>query len=160
KHHDGFALFDTGNTTHRSSVYLGPKRDFVSELFTAAKNEKPHLHRGTYYSLPECSELEPYTGRLPINDYLDDLQLPHMLDLALKYDTDIMWCDIGGPNRTLEFAARYYNDAWSKGRQQLEQDVVQFLILKLLNTLRLDPLRRKAGNRVREWTPLAMAIMQ
>lgn len=36
------------------------------------------------------SELEPYTGHLEINDYVDDLQLPHMLDLALKYDTEIM----------------------------------------------------------------------
>ncbi|KAG6888215.1 hypothetical protein C0995_009750 [Termitomyces sp. Mi166 len=141
KHHDGFALFDTGNTTHRSSIHLGPKRDFLSELFMTAKNEKPHLHRGTYYSLPEWfnpdfgpygfsswpghlahnafnnSELEPYTGRLPIEDYLNDLQLPHMLDLALKYETEIMWCDIGGPNKTLDFAAQYYNDAWAKGYQ-------------------------------------------
>lgn len=36
------------------------------------------------------SILEPYTGRLEINDYLEDLQLPQMLDLALKYDTEIM----------------------------------------------------------------------
>jgi alpha-L-fucosidase len=36
------------------------------------------------------SILEPYTGRLKINDYLEDLQLPQMLDLALKYDTEIM----------------------------------------------------------------------
>ncbi|KAH0588435.1 hypothetical protein H2248_004283 [Termitomyces sp. 'cryptogamus'] len=141
KHHDGFALFDTGDTTHRSSVYLGPKRDFLSELFTTAKNEKPHLHRGTYYSLPEWfspdfgpygfsswpghlahnafnnSELEPYTGRLPITDYLDNLQLPHMMALAYQYETEIMWCDIGGPNKTLDFAAQYYNHAWGEGRQ-------------------------------------------
>jgi alpha-L-fucosidase len=34
--------------------------------------------------------LEPYTGRLNISDYLDDLQLPQMIDLAVKYDTEIM----------------------------------------------------------------------
>ncbi|KAG6809084.1 hypothetical protein H0H92_001679 [Tricholoma furcatifolium] len=141
KHHDGFALFDTGNTTHRSSVYLGPKRDLVSELLSTAKKEKPDLHRGTYYSLPEWfnpdyapygfsswpgglshnpfnnSQLEPYTGRLEIADYLNDLQLPQMLDLALTYETDILWCDIGGPNRTPEFAAQFYNNAWATGRQ-------------------------------------------
>ena len=44
----GFALFDTAQSTHRSSVYLGPKRDFLGELFAAAKAEQPHLHRGTY----------------------------------------------------------------------------------------------------------------
>jgi hypothetical protein len=36
------------------------------------------------------SEIEPYTGRLNISDYLQDLQLPQMLDLAELYDTEIM----------------------------------------------------------------------
>jgi alpha-L-fucosidase len=53
KHHDGYGLFDTKNTTHRSSVYLNPYRDFLKELMDTAKAEKPNLHRGTYYSLPE-----------------------------------------------------------------------------------------------------------
>ncbi|KAJ7731632.1 glycoside hydrolase family 29 protein [Mycena metata] len=141
KHHDGFSLFDTGNTTHRSSVYLGPKRDLVAELLDTAKKQAPQLRRGTYYSLPEwfnpdyaqygfgqwpggsaleafnSSAIQSYTGSFPLNDYIDDLQLPHMLDLATKYDTEIMWCDIGGPNRTLEFAAQFYNHAQSQGRQ-------------------------------------------
>lgn len=43
----------TGNTTHRNSVQLGPKRDLVAELLQTAKAEKPEIHRGTYYSLPE-----------------------------------------------------------------------------------------------------------
>ncbi|KAF8557824.1 glycoside hydrolase [Imleria badia] len=53
KHHDGYGLFDTKNTTHRSSVYLNPYRDFLKELMETAKTEKPNLHRGTYYSFPE-----------------------------------------------------------------------------------------------------------
>ncbi|KAL0063214.1 hypothetical protein AAF712_009912 [Marasmius tenuissimus] len=141
KHHDGYALFDAGNTTHRSSVYSGPQRDLVAELFATAAREKPDIHRGTYYSLPEWfspdyakygfgewpgglahnvfneSQIEPYTGRLDISDYIDDLQLPHMLQLAEQYETEIMWCDIGGPNKTIEFAAQYYNLAFQKGRQ-------------------------------------------
>lgn len=36
------------------------------------------------------SLLEPYTGHLDIDDYIDDLQVPQMLDIALKYDTEIM----------------------------------------------------------------------
>lgn len=36
------------------------------------------------------TEIEPYTGRLDIEDYIDDLQVPQMLDLATKYDTEIM----------------------------------------------------------------------
>jgi len=106
-----------------------------------AKKEKPNMHRGTYYSLPEwfnpdsarygfgswpgglahnafnSSQLEPYTGRLEISDYLTDLQLPHMLDLAVKYETEIMWCDIGGPNKTTEFAAKFYSNALANNRQ-------------------------------------------
>ncbi|KIK60972.1 glycoside hydrolase family 29 protein [Collybiopsis luxurians FD-317 M1] len=142
KHHDGFALFDTGNTTHRSSVNFGPKRNLLKELFDTAAAEKPHIHRGTYYSLPEwfnpdyakygfsqwpgglarnafntTPEFEPYTGHVNISDYLEDLQLPQMLTLATEYNTEIMWCDIGGPNKTLEFAAEFYNNALSKGYQ-------------------------------------------
>ncbi|KAJ7853737.1 glycoside hydrolase family 29 protein [Mycena leptocephala] len=152
KHHDGFALFDTGNTTHRNSVQLGPKRDLVAELLQTAKAEKPEIHRGTYYSLPEwfspdfakygfgswpgglahnafnvTPALEPYTGRLNISDYIDDLQLPQMIDLAVKYDTEIMWCDIGGPNMVLDFAATFYNHAMAQGRQVTINDRCGFL---------------------------------
>jgi hypothetical protein len=45
---------------------------------------------GLAHNAFNASELEPYTGRLKISDYLDDLQFPQMLDLALKYDTEIM----------------------------------------------------------------------
>ncbi|KAJ7637069.1 glycoside hydrolase family 29 protein [Roridomyces roridus] len=142
KHHDGFALFDTGNTTNRNSLLLGPKRDLVAELLQTAKKEKPDLHRGTYYSLPEWFNpdfqkygfgswpgglahnafnvsplIEPYTGHVDIGDYIQDLQLPQMVDLAVKYDTEIMWCDIGGPHNALEFSAAFYNHAMAQGRQ-------------------------------------------
>ncbi|KAG6332762.1 hypothetical protein ID866_6327 [Astraeus odoratus] len=148
KHHDGYGLFDTKNTTHRGSVYLPPYRDFLKELMEVAKAEKPHIHRGTYYSLPEWynpyyakygfdiwpgglahnpyfpSQLEPYTGMLNITDYLDDLLLPQMLSLAEDYGTEIMvqWCDIGGPNKTPEFAAAYYNHAMKHGYQVVMND--------------------------------------
>ncbi|KZP28385.1 glycoside hydrolase family 29 protein [Athelia psychrophila] len=146
KHHDGYALWDTGNTSNRNSVKLGPKRDFLAELFETAKKEKPDMHRGTYFSMPEwfspdyarygfddwpgglahnvfnSSEVEPYTGRLDIDDYLQDLQLPQMLDLAENYDTEIMWCDISSANLTLDFAARFYNHAAQDGRQVVMND--------------------------------------
>ncbi|KAG2123005.1 glycoside hydrolase family 29 protein [Suillus cothurnatus] len=146
KHHDGYGLFDTKNTTHRSSVYLNPHRDLVKELMDTAKSDYPDIHRGTYYSLPEwfnpdyskygfsswpgglahnafnASELEPYTGILNISDYVEDLQYPQMLSLALDYDTEIMWCDIGGPNKTLDFAAQFYNKAMQNGYQVTMND--------------------------------------
>jgi alpha-L-fucosidase len=33
--------------------------------------------------------------------------------------TEIMWCDIGGPNMTTEFAMQYFNDAAARGKQVL-----------------------------------------
>ena len=46
-HHDGFAIFDTENATHRSSVYLGPRRDFLAEMFESARKRYPNLTLGT-----------------------------------------------------------------------------------------------------------------
>ncbi|KAI1385197.1 glycoside hydrolase family 29 protein [Hypoxylon trugodes] len=53
KHHDGFALFDTGTTSNRSALHHGPHRDVLGELFSAASTYQPALKRGTYFSLPE-----------------------------------------------------------------------------------------------------------
>lgn len=46
KHHDGFALFES-KVTNRTSWSLGPKRDFIKELFEAAE-DYPELKRGLY----------------------------------------------------------------------------------------------------------------
>jgi alpha-L-fucosidase len=53
KHHDGFSMFDSKETSHRNSLHYGPKRDILKELFDAAKEYQPQLKRGTYFSLPE-----------------------------------------------------------------------------------------------------------
>lgn len=60
KHHDGFALFDTEETSHRSSVHLAPgHRDYIGELFDAVDASGYDLKKGTYYSMPEWFG-EPY----------------------------------------------------------------------------------------------------
>ncbi|KAF8329349.1 glycoside hydrolase superfamily [Cantharellus anzutake] len=128
-HHDGFCIFDSKNATRRSSVHLGPQRDFLGELFDAAKKEQPHLRRGTYFSMVEwynpnvgdggygwgtwpgwlarnaydTSKEELYTGVPLVEDWLRDEQLAKMKILAEDYETEVMWCDIGGPNMTREF---------------------------------------------------------
>ncbi|GKZ24310.1 hypothetical protein AbraIFM66951_011166 [Aspergillus brasiliensis] len=148
KHHDGFALFDTQNTTNRSSLHYGPHRDLVSELFAAASTHHPSLKRGTYFSLPEWfnpdfapygfAELpgntstswpgiiarnpytgqdEPYTGRIPVNDFITDVMVPQMTILANNYTTDIMWCDCGAANGTASFASEWFNTARAQNRQ-------------------------------------------
>lgn len=149
KHHDGFALFDTGATSNRSSLNYGPQRDIVQELFDAAETYHPTMKRGTYFSLPEwynpdygqygfsqydtegstswlgiiatnpfTNLTEPYTGRIEVDDFVTDLQVPQMETLAYKYGSDIMWCDCGTANQTAAFAAGWWN--WARadaGRQ-------------------------------------------
>ncbi|CAL1711586.1 unnamed protein product [Somion occarium] len=141
KHHDGFALFDTGNSSDRNSLLFGPKRDFLKELFASAKIRHPELHRGTYFSLPEWfnpayapygfgswpgggalnafngSCCDPYIGYIPVDDYIEELQKPQIQTILHGYDTDILWCDIGGPTAFPQLAASWYNYAASQNRQ-------------------------------------------
>ncbi|KAK8157485.1 putative alpha-L-fucosidase [Phyllosticta citrichinensis] len=148
KHHDGFAIFDTEKTTNRNSLKYGPKRDVLKEVFDAAKKYQPHLHRGTYFSLPEwynpdfgkygfashegadslgwpgiiarnpyTGKEEPYTGRLPIDDFVEDLLVPQQEILAYKYETEIMWCDCGAANGSAGFMSKWFNEANALGRQ-------------------------------------------
>ncbi|KAI0547752.1 glycoside hydrolase family 29 protein [Xylaria curta] len=151
KHHDGFAIFDTGETSNRSSLHYGPKRDLLRELFDAAATYQPHLRRGTYFSLPEwynpdfgpygfdqlpaesvpgtnswpgvparnpyTGAIEPYTGHVPVDDFIADVMLPQMNILANDYEIDIMWCDIGAANATAVFAAEWWDSARTADRQ-------------------------------------------
>ncbi|KAH7096824.1 glycoside hydrolase [Auriculariales sp. MPI-PUGE-AT-0066] len=141
KHHDGFALFNTHESSHRNSLRYGPKRDLLRELFDAAEKERPSLHRGTYFSMPEWfhpdyakygfgvwpghparhaydpDKFEPYTGYVHVKDYLRDVQLRQMEILSKEYNTEIMWCDIGGPTLGFEFAEQFFNQAQEEGRE-------------------------------------------
>lgn len=65
---------------------------------------------------PFTNETLPYTGYVPLEDYITDKILPEMHTLA-EMGTEIMWCDIGGPNRSTEFAAEWFNQAAEQNRQ-------------------------------------------
>ncbi|KAL1615240.1 hypothetical protein SLS54_009171 [Diplodia seriata] len=52
---------------------------------------------------------EPYTGHVPVADFIADVMVPQQEILAYTYDTDIMWCDTGAANGTLGFAAAWFN---------------------------------------------------
>ncbi|GJN69894.1 alpha-L-fucosidase [Purpureocillium lilacinum] len=142
KHHDGFAIFNFSESiSRRSSVHYGPKRDFIGDLFAAARKHQPHLRLGTYFSMPEWynpaykpygsgsfpggpptnpytgAELE-YTGYVEVDDFVRDIQLPQMKTLAYEYGVDIMWCDISGsPNNMTILAAPWLNWARDHRRQ-------------------------------------------
>ncbi|EED13906.1 alpha-L-fucosidase, putative [Talaromyces stipitatus ATCC 10500] len=66
---------------------------------------------------PYTGRDEPYTGRLPINDFITDLMVPQMEILAYNYSTDILWCDCGAANGTAPFAAAWWNHARAQNRQ-------------------------------------------
>jgi alpha-L-fucosidase len=74
KHHDGFALFDTGDSSNRSAIHYGPKRDLLGELFDAAETYYPDMKRGTYFSLPEWynPDWKPYG-----HDHLNKTEIPN-----------------------------------------------------------------------------------
>jgi alpha-L-fucosidase len=121
KHHDGYAIFDLpSNVTKRTSVALPPHRNLLQELFDAAAEYQPQLHRATYYSLPEwfhpdyrkygfaqwpggnatnpfTNETLPYTGYVPVKDYITDIIMPEMNALS-DMGTEIMWCKSSGPS--------------------------------------------------------------
>ncbi|KAL1715311.1 glycoside hydrolase [Schizophyllum commune] len=127
KHHDGFALFDTGASSNRNSLNYGPKRDLIAEIMLAANNTQQQLHRGLYYSLPEwfnpanaynaSAPPEPYTGYVEVDDFLQDIMKPQMEALFYQYETDILWCDVGGPTVLPEIAPEWFNRAKQAGRQ-------------------------------------------
>ncbi|KIJ22836.1 glycoside hydrolase family 29 protein [Sphaerobolus stellatus SS14] len=141
------ALFDAGSTTNRSTVSLGPKRDFIHEIITSATNNHPDLVTGTYFSLPEWfnpayapygfsewpgglphnaynwSQLEPYTGYIEVKDFIQDIQKPQMeILVGEKYDTNIMWCDIGGPTNITEVVPGWYNRKYQEGKNVVMDD--------------------------------------
>lgn len=158
KHHDGFALFDAGETSNRSSINYGPKRDVVQELFDAAATYQPTLKRGTYFSLPEwynpdfgpygfvqhdtigstswvgipatnpfTNLTEPYTGKLPIGDFVEDLMYPQMKALAYKYGSDISkWLKQGfhpsaSPKGNCYVSRRSHRANWSERHRSRAQ---------------------------------------
>ncbi len=141
KHHDGFSLFHT-TVSRRNSVDMGPHKDLVRLLFDADRRYTPGVHPGVYYSLPEwynpafqptkhltkhfpggppiqyvTGAKIPYTGYTPVKNYVTQYQVPQLDELIDQYHPDILWCDIGGPNRSLDVIAHFYNVAAARARR-------------------------------------------
>lgn len=100
---------------------------------------EPYKISGTYFSLPEwynpayvkyggntfgiyptnpyTNASIPYTGYVEVDDFVLDIQVPQMEQLAYVYDTELMWCDIGGANNMTIVASEWLNWARERGRQ-------------------------------------------
>ena len=72
---------------------------------------------GALQSIRTRGEEIPYTGYVPVDDFVMNVQLPEMETLAYEYDTEIMWCDIGDSNNSTIFASNWLNLARKQGRQ-------------------------------------------
>lgn len=73
-------------------------------------------HPGIIARNPFTNITEPYTGYIPVNDFIQDVMVPQMDILAYDYETEIMWCDAGASNGTAEFAGKWWNWAREQGR--------------------------------------------
>lgn len=111
KHHDGFALWPSGEALNWNAVDAGPHRDLAGDLSQAVKAKG--LHMGFYYSLYEW--FNPLYKK-NVDQYVSQHMLPQLKELVLKYQPDIIWPDgeWEHPSATWkseEFLAWLYNES-------------------------------------------------
>lgn len=130
KHHDGFLLWPSKNTSPRKPGNFATTRDLVGELTDSAR--KHNMRMGLYYSggLDWSFEEKPITTLTDVHGTI--VQSPdfveyshgHFLELIDRYAPSILWNDIGYPSGAdvPELFAYYYNkvtdgvvdDRWSQ----------------------------------------------
>ncbi|HEC2145713.1 TPA: alpha-L-fucosidase [Staphylococcus delphini] len=118
-HHDGFNLWPSRYNQDYSVATKGPKRDLVGELTNAVRQRK--LKMGHYYSgglnwrftFEPIVTFEDVKYVRPITYDFADYAYKQFAELIEKYQPDILWNDIGWPDKGLEdvkhLFAYYYN---------------------------------------------------
>lgn len=102
KHHDGFCLFDTPYTNWDAVDASPAGRDLLQNLVAEAR--AAGLKIGFYYSQNLDWMHEGGMDRIPelngalyspeqVRNYVNQLVIPHIQELAVKYDFDVMWFD-------------------------------------------------------------------
>lgn len=66
---------------------------------------------------PYTGKILNYTGYIPVKDYVNQYQVPQILELVHNYQPDIIWCDMAGPNNSPVFQAEFFNQAAKAGRE-------------------------------------------
>lgn len=89
KHHDGFCLWPSKYNPKWNSMEIGPHRDLLGELTEAVRAKG--LHMGYYYSLLEWEH--PLYSKETINQWVDKLMIPQMMELTVKYKPEIIFSD-------------------------------------------------------------------
>ncbi|MDR2621839.1 MAG: alpha-L-fucosidase [Dysgonamonadaceae bacterium] len=102
KHHDGFCLFDSQYTDWDAVDASAAKRDLLEDLVSEARaaglkigfyysQNLDWMHEGGMGTIPEL-DMEVYPHE-KIVEYVNNLVIPHIRELADKYDFDVMWFD-------------------------------------------------------------------
>ena len=133
-HHEGFNLWPSKYNKEYSVASTGPKRDLVGELTNAVKNQG--LKMGLYYSgwfnwtytNKPVESFDEQKYNYPQTYSYADYAYNQVIELIDNYNPDILWNDIGWPNKGLEdvkslFAYFYnknpdgvVNDRWYIGK--------------------------------------------
>lgn len=130
KHHDGFCLWPS-RVTNRNALKMGPKRDLIRPLIEAARKE--NLKVGFYYSLYEwynplyTGKPHPYSGLIPVDNYVDDFMIPQIKELIDWYFPDFIYFDGEWDHppdfwKSRDFVAYYYNQAKKRDQEVLVND--------------------------------------
>ena len=94
KHHDGFCLWPNAVASEVrgypwNSVETGPKRDLISDLFEACRQEG--VRPGLYYSFMEWHS--PLYDNEDKTRYVDEVMIPQIQELITTYNPDVFWPD-------------------------------------------------------------------
>jgi alpha-L-fucosidase len=102
KHHDGFCLFDSQYTDWDAIDASPAGKDLLSDLVYEAKaaglkigfyysQNLDWMHEGGMSQIPELND--GFYSDEKVREYVNYLVIPHINELASKYDFDIMWFD-------------------------------------------------------------------
>lgn len=128
KHHDGFCLWPSKYTDF-NTMNKGPKRNLIGELSEAVKNEG--LRFGVYYSgvLDWRFTRDPITTsediRIVIRPHTyeySDYAYNQFMELIDIYNPDILWNDIGWPEKGGEDIKYLFAHFYNKNPEGLVND--------------------------------------
>ena len=111
KHHEGFTLWPSAQSSNWNSVDVGPHRDLCGDLTKSIRASG--LHMGFYYSLYEW--FNPLC-KSDLNKYVDDHMIPQLKDLVTRYQPDVVWTDGEWDHpseawKSTQFLAWLYNES-------------------------------------------------
>ncbi|XP_019856940.1 PREDICTED: tissue alpha-L-fucosidase-like isoform X3 [Amphimedon queenslandica] len=122
KHHSGWTNFPSPQHWNWNSMDVGPHLDITGNL--TASLRKQGIYVGLYHSLREWYHplyLEDQKNNCSTTSFVDEVLMPTLKDMTLKYKPDIIWAD--GPGdapcthdsvkywKTPEFFSWLYNES-------------------------------------------------